>query len=55
MGRIQPLPSVLATLFRNFSSLLVPFDTKFDLVWGLVYLNLKVYHTEWSKGLRNLY
>jgi hypothetical protein len=44
MGRIQPLPSVLAALFRNFSNLLAPFVIKFDLVWGIVYLNLKVCH-----------
>lgn len=42
MSRIQQLPSVLATLLRNFSSLLVPFEVKFDLLWGLVYLNLKL-------------
>jgi hypothetical protein len=42
MSKIQPLPSVLTTLFRNFSRLLVPFEVKYDLVWGLIYLNLKV-------------
>ena len=41
MSKIQPLPTVLATLFRNFSRLLVPFEVKYDLVWGLIYLNLK--------------
>ncbi len=42
LGRIQPLPRLLSTLTRRFASLVAPSDVRFDLVWGLIYLNLKV-------------
>jgi hypothetical protein len=42
MTRIQPLPHVLATFTRKFSSLVVPSQVNFEMLWGLVYLNLKV-------------
>jgi hypothetical protein len=42
MGKIQPLPRTLAALTRIFSQLVDPLEIKFDLLWGLIYLNLKV-------------
>ena len=42
LARIQPLPRILGALARKFASLLYPLETRFDLVWGLIYLNLKV-------------
>jgi hypothetical protein len=42
MAKIQPLPRTLATLTRYFSHLVDPLELKFDLIWGLIYLNLKV-------------
>jgi hypothetical protein len=42
LGRIQPLPRTLSTLTRNFASLVAPQEARFDLVWGMIYLNLKV-------------
>lgn len=42
LGRIQPLPRTLSALTRNFASLVAPQEARFDLVWGMIYLNLKV-------------
>jgi hypothetical protein len=43
MGRIQPFPRTLNTLTQAFETLVEPYkEVKFDLLWGLVYLNLKV-------------
>jgi hypothetical protein len=42
MGRIQPFPRTLNTLTQAFESLVVPYPVKFDVLWGMVYLNLKV-------------
>jgi hypothetical protein len=42
LARIQPLPRMLGTLTRRFALLVSPLDVRFDLVWGLIYLNLKV-------------
>lgn len=42
MRKIQQMPTSLATLFHDFSNLLMPYEVKYDLVWALVYLNLKV-------------
>jgi hypothetical protein len=42
MGRIQPFPRTLNTLTQAFESLVVPHPVKFDVLWGMVYLNLKV-------------
>jgi len=44
MARIQPLPRALYTITRLFSNLVVPIEVKFDLLWGMIYLNLKVRH-----------
>jgi hypothetical protein len=42
LGRIQPLPRLLSTLTRKFAGLVAPSEVRFDLLWGLIYLNLKV-------------
>jgi tetratricopeptide (TPR) repeat protein len=42
MGRIQPFPRTLNTLTQAFESLVVPHPVKFDVLWGMVYLNLKL-------------
>lgn len=42
MSRIHAFPSVLVKLTMTFDGLIVPFDVKFDVLWGLIYLNLKV-------------
>ena len=42
MGKIQSLPHVLATLARSFSNLITPLEVRFELLWGLVYINLKL-------------
>ena len=42
MGRIQPLPRILGALTGRFAGLVSPLDVRFDLIWGLIYLNLKV-------------
>jgi hypothetical protein len=42
MTRIQPLPHVLATFTRKFANLVVSPDVNFEILWGLIYLNLKV-------------
>lgn len=43
LSRIQPLPRSLATLTRKFAELVDPLEPKFDLIWGLVYLTLRVW------------
>jgi len=43
MSKIQPISRLFSTLTRMFSSKVEPFEVKFDLLWGLVFLNLKVY------------
>jgi hypothetical protein len=42
MARIQPLPHVLATFTRKISNLVVPSEINFGILWGLLYLNLKL-------------
>ena len=42
MGRIQPFPRVLSTLTLLFEKMVVPHELKFGLLWGLIYVNLKV-------------
>jgi hypothetical protein len=42
LGRIQPLPRILSALTRKLASLVAPQEVRFDLVWGMIYLNLKV-------------
>lgn len=44
-AKIQPLPHVLATLMRIFSALVAPHEVNYELIWGLVYLNLKLSYT----------
>ena len=41
MGRIQPLPRALATLVKGFTKIVVPFHVNFDILWGIVYIDLK--------------
>lgn len=41
MPRIQTFPNVLAKLTMTFDKLIFPSKVKFDLLWGLIYLNLK--------------
>ncbi|KAG4441573.1 hypothetical protein IFR05_002958 [Cadophora sp. M221] len=45
MSRIHAFPSVLVKLTMTFDGLIVPFDVKFDVLWGLIYLNLKMSYT----------
>ncbi|CZR55427.1 uncharacterized protein PAC_05315 [Phialocephala subalpina] len=40
--KIQPLPHALASLTRKFSNLVTPEEVNFEIIWGLVYLNLKL-------------
>jgi hypothetical protein len=42
MGRIQAFPNGLAKLTMAFNKLISPLEVKFDILWGLIYLNLKV-------------
>lgn len=42
LSRIQPLGQSLATLYKNFAELIDPLELRFDLIWGLVYLTLRV-------------
>lgn len=42
MNRILSFPGVLARLTMTFERLTKPIDVKFDVLWGLIYLNLKV-------------
>lgn len=42
LGRVQPLPRTLSNLTRHFANLVAPQVARFDLVWGMIYLNLKV-------------
>jgi hypothetical protein len=42
LTKIQPLPHVLTTLTRKFSNIMMPSIVDFELLWGLIYLNLKV-------------
>ena len=40
--RIQSFPRVLALLTHTFAASVVPYEVDFDVVWGLIYLTLKV-------------
>lgn len=42
MARLQPLPQVLGLLTRTFIRLVIPLDVDFEIVWALIYINLKV-------------
>jgi hypothetical protein len=42
MVKIQHLPQVLALFTRTFRGLLLPEEVNLELLWGLIYLNLKV-------------
>ncbi|PMD63260.1 uncharacterized protein K444DRAFT_626991 [Hyaloscypha bicolor E] len=42
MIKIQPLPHVLTTFTRKFSNIMIPSIVDFELLWGLIYLNLKL-------------
>lgn len=42
MGRITTFPNILAKLTMVFDKLVFPSEVKFDVLWKLVYLNLKV-------------
>jgi hypothetical protein len=50
MLRIQPLPHFLSALTRLISDLVVPLDINFEILWGLIYLNLKVGRESWWFG-----
>ena len=59
MGRIQTFPNVLARLTMTFDKLILPLEVKFDLLWGLIYLNLKAgtgsyYGEDAANGIRCL-
>lgn len=42
MARIQPLPNVLATLTSTFTELVAPLKPDYSILWGLIYIVLKV-------------
>ena len=42
MARIQPLPRTLSSLTQSFEKTLSPHEVEFGLLWGLIYLNLRV-------------
>jgi hypothetical protein len=42
MARIQSLPDVMDSLMRKISGLLIPSEVNYDIIWGLLYINLKV-------------
>jgi hypothetical protein len=42
MAQIQPLPQVLGTLRSMFMELVHPFKVRYDILWGLIYLNLRL-------------
>jgi hypothetical protein len=49
MTKIQHLPQVLALFTRTFRKLLLPSEVNLEILWGLIYLNLKVSNlTEFS-------
>jgi curved DNA-binding protein CbpA len=52
LGRIQPLPRTLSTLTRRFENLVKPLEPRFGLLWGMIYLNLKVSKAS-APGFRN--
>jgi len=59
MGRIQTFPNVLAKLTMTFDKLIFPLEVKFDLLWGMIYLNLKAskssyYGEDAANGIRCL-
>lgn len=43
--RIQTLPRVLALLTHTFATSVIPYAVEFDVIWGLIYLTLKVRST----------
>jgi hypothetical protein len=43
LGRIHPFPRTLNALVKTFEGLVNPHNAKFDILWGLVHLNLKVH------------
>ena len=55
MSRIQALPSILVKLTMTFDGLIMPFDVKFEILWGLIYLNLKVlFHPQAYKNISDI-
>lgn len=42
MSKIQPLPRTLSALMRVFSILVQPLKVPFELIWGLLFLNITV-------------
>ena len=42
LAKIQALPRALASLYKKFAELIDPLEPRFDIVWGLVYLTLRV-------------
>ncbi|KAG4441818.1 hypothetical protein IFR05_002682 [Cadophora sp. M221] len=43
--RIQTLPRALALLTHTFSTSVIPYAVEFDVIWGLIYLTLKLSYT----------
>ncbi|KAH0564815.1 hypothetical protein GP486_001804 [Trichoglossum hirsutum] len=63
LRRIQPFPRVLSALVQQFEGLVAPHQLKFDLLWGLIYLNLRLSYdsperfkrtTEWLGRIRQI-
>lgn len=42
MTKIHPLPRFLSTLARLFTKTISPREVSFDLLWGVIYINLKL-------------
>jgi hypothetical protein len=42
LNHIQPLPRSLTNLTSIFTSEILPFEADFNVLWGLLYLNIKV-------------
>jgi hypothetical protein len=52
MTKIHPLPRSLSRLTVTFTNIIIPYEVHFDLLWGILYLNLKASKAGLSMVLR---
>jgi hypothetical protein len=53
MIKIQHLPHALGQFTRTFRTLLLPTEVNLDILWGLIYLYLKVRNQRNSSHIAN--
>jgi hypothetical protein len=55
MTKIHPLPRSLSRLTMTFTNIIIPYEVQFDLLWGILYLNLKASKVGLLNGLAAKY